>query len=267
MYWQRRKIGKEIELCYQSLFNSLPMSPNNRTIAILGMHRSGTSALMGSLEQAGVYIGETNQHANDNIRGNRESLEILTLHNDLLERRGGSWDKPIRNMQWDPIHRALQTTIIKTFEDQPIWGFKDPRTLLTTNMWLKAIPTLELVGIFRHPFLVANSLMTRNNMSADQALDLWYCYNINLQWIARNGNQFPILEFSTDPADFKTQLQQLILMLDLDSRQTDFFDATLRKQTIPDLHQQPMAQRCLTLYESLKSLGRNSLPAIQSKIA
>ena len=49
------------------------MIPNNRTIAILGMHRSGTSALTGSLEQAGLYIGDTNHHADDNIRGNRDN--------------------------------------------------------------------------------------------------------------------------------------------------------------------------------------------------
>ena len=76
-------------------------------------------------------------------------IEIMTLHNDLLERHNGAWDKPVRNMQWDPVHRALQTAIIRAFKDIPLWGFKDPRTLLTTDMWLKAIPELELVGIYR----------------------------------------------------------------------------------------------------------------------
>jgi len=229
---------------------------NNRTIAILGMHRSGTSALTGSLEQAGLYIGETNHHADDNLRGNRESVEIMTLHNDLLERHNGAWDKPVRNMQWDPIHRALQAAIISTFKDKPLWGFKDPRTLLTTDMWLKAIPTLELVGIFRHPFLVADSLMRRNNKTADEALDLWFTYNMNLQWLAHNKPLFPIVEFTTDPADFNKQLTDLITVLELDNKSVDFFDANLRRQNIPDLTPHiantQIANRCFKLYESLK---------------
>jgi len=239
------------------------MIPNNRTIAILGMHRSGTSALTGSLEQAGLYIGETNHHADDNIRGNRESVEIMTLHNDLLERHNGAWDKPVRNMQWDPVHRALQTAIIRAFKDIPLWGFKDPRTLLTTDMWLKAIPNLELVGIYRHPFLVADSLMRRNHKTADEALDLWFTYNMNLHWLASNKPSFPIIEFSTDPADFNKQLRDLIIALKLDNTSVDFFDANLRTQRIPDLTPDivntQIANRCIKLYESLKELAESSI--------
>jgi len=234
------------------------MTSANRTIAVLGMHRSGTSALMGSLEQAGLHIGTTNQRADDNIRGNRESVEIMTLHNDLLERNGGAWDKPIRNMQWDPIHRALQTTIINTFRDQPLWGFKDPRTLLATDMWIKTIPHLELVGIYRHPFLVAQSLMTRNNKTEEQALDLWFAYIINLQWLAQNKPVFPIVEFSTDPEDFKNQLAWLISVLELDDAPGDFFDARLRTQTIPTFADTIISRRCLKLYESLTQLRKRS---------
>lgn len=229
------------------------MTQTNRIIAILGMHRSGTSALMGSLEQAGLHIGDTNEHAQDNLRGNRESLEIMALHDDLLARHGGSWDKPVRNMRWDPVHRALQTSIIKQFKNEPVWGFKDPRTLLVTDMWLKAIPTLELVGIYRHPFLVADSLMRRNAMEAEQALDLWYRYNINLQWLIKNKAPFPVLEFSSDSEDFMSQLHKLIDQLKLNSTSVDFFDKNLRRQSIPDLPHTSMTQRCLALYDALSS--------------
>ena len=251
--------GKEIELPTNHSVMIYLMNSMNRTITVLGMHRSGTSALMGSLEQAGLYIGHTNQYAEDNIKGNRESIEILALHNDLLDRNGGSWDKPVRNLKWDPVHRALQTTIIKTFEDQPLWGFKDPRTLLTTDMWLKAIPGLELIGIFRHPFLVAQSLITRNNMPAEQALELWYFYNTNLHWLAKNKTQFPVLEFSVEAAEFNDQLQNLITVLKLDNNSVDFFDTSLRRRAIPDFSAEPVARRCLNLYETLKEIGINSM--------
>jgi len=76
----------------------------NRTVIVLGMHRSGTSALAGSLEAAGLCLGEINEYSEDNKKGNRESKSIMTLHNDLLERNGGSWDNPVPNLKWDSIH-------------------------------------------------------------------------------------------------------------------------------------------------------------------
>ena len=227
----------------------------NRTVAILGMHRSGTSALAGSLEQAGLYLGATCHKSSDNFRGNRESTAIMILHNDLLARSGGSWDKPVRKLTWEPVHRALLSTIIETYSDQPLWGFKDPRTLFTTNMWRKQLPALEMVGIFRHPYLVADSLIRRDGMSEEQALELWFIYNKNLQWLALNQGPLPIVEFSTDAEGFNFQLNQLIRILKLESRQVDFFDEKLRKQTIPELKQSKIANRCLNLYSALQALS------------
>ena len=228
------------------------MSEIARTIAILGMHRSGTSALTGSLEQAGVYIGETSNPATDNAKGYRESLAILALHEDLLQRNGGSWDRPVRNMQWQPVHRALQTSIIQNFDGHKIWGFKDPRTLLTTKIWLKSIPTLEFVGIFRHPFLVADSLIRRNHKTADEALDLWFIYNTSLLWLLNNHKPFPVLEF-TDSADQLTlQLNTLIDAMGLNRTTNDFFSDDLRNKELPEIPHSQISNRCLKLYESLQ---------------
>ncbi len=63
-------------------------------IAILGMHRSGTSCLAGSLQQAGLYLGEVVEQAPHKKRGNRESLVIRSLNDRLLEENGGAWDSP-----------------------------------------------------------------------------------------------------------------------------------------------------------------------------
>ncbi len=229
------------------------MTTTNRTIAILGMHRSGTSALTGSLEQAGLYIGETNHESGDNLKGNRESRSIMTLHDDLLARNGGAWDQPpVRRPRWNPVHRVLLKSIIQNFESQPIWGFKDPRTLLTSAMWFKFIPHLEIVGIFRHPFLVADSLMRRNDMSAAAALDLWCKYNSKLAWLAANKEPFPMVEFSIRPQDFNDQLQSLVQALQLPNTSLNFFDESLRQQTIPDMPKGTNTKRCLALFASLQ---------------
>lgn len=52
-----------------------PLSPYASTVLILGMHRSGTSCLAGSLQEAGLYLGEVNTAAPHNAKGNRESRD------------------------------------------------------------------------------------------------------------------------------------------------------------------------------------------------
>jgi len=46
-------------------------------LIILGMHRSGTSALAGSLEGAGLNLGPVSTHEVDNAKGNREDTRII----------------------------------------------------------------------------------------------------------------------------------------------------------------------------------------------
>jgi hypothetical protein len=58
---------------------------------VLGMHRSGTSVLMGTLRDAGVHIGQV---LGDSIDGNRKGLQeapaVLYMHENLLEASGFS---------------------------------------------------------------------------------------------------------------------------------------------------------------------------------
>jgi len=40
-----------------------PATSSSQAVLILGMHRSGTSCLAGSLQEAGLYLGEVNTAA------------------------------------------------------------------------------------------------------------------------------------------------------------------------------------------------------------
>ena len=92
------------------------MTRSHSTIIVLGMHRSGTSALTGTLEKAGLQLGSVIEEAPDNLKGSRESRSIMLLHEDILERNGGSWDNPTPNPHWSPVHRAFRDTIIETYK-------------------------------------------------------------------------------------------------------------------------------------------------------
>ena len=63
---------------------------SSQVIGVLGMHRSGTSCLTGTLEEAGVFLGEVVVQAKFNARGNRENRRIMDLHNAVLAAKGSS---------------------------------------------------------------------------------------------------------------------------------------------------------------------------------
>ena len=134
-----------------------------RVICVLGMHRSGTSCLAGSLEQQGLFLGEVNTSAPWNRRGNRERFDVMNLQRDILEASGGSWYEPPPVAEWSMEHYERARAILAQHAGAPVWGFKDPRTLLTLEGWERLVPDLDAVGIFRHPLRVARSLQSRKS--------------------------------------------------------------------------------------------------------
>ena len=72
----------------------------SRVLAVLGMHRSGTSWLAGSLEEMGVALGEVSTADPHNRKGNRESPELMALHDGVLRGNDGSWKRPPRRRVW-----------------------------------------------------------------------------------------------------------------------------------------------------------------------
>lgn len=238
------------------------LAPNKdkRVIVVLGMHRSGTSAMTGCLEAAGVFLGDTNHYTFDNVKGNRESKRIMTMHNDMLSRVGASWLDPKTVEKWLPVHTVLRDLIIDTYDKAPVWGFKDPRTLFMLAGWLEALPTAEMVGIFRHPFFVAESLHKRNKFAHDAGLSLWMQYNRKLMEHYLKGNGFPVLEFSANDAEFNKQLSLLLAELKLSDDGASFFDSSLRQNELPKIEDSAIAQEALALYGELQAIRIDQPP-------
>ena len=63
-------------------------------LCVLGMHRSGTSCLTGSLQEAGLYLGDCHTWNPHNLKGNRENQEIVDINDRVLADNGGAWDAP-----------------------------------------------------------------------------------------------------------------------------------------------------------------------------
>jgi hypothetical protein len=222
----------------------------NRAVLVLGMHRSGTSALTGTLEQAGLAVGPVGTSDSFNRKGNREHPDVLQLHRKLFAANGARWDRPPRQIDWRQKHRVARDHIIRGFADRPVWGFKDPRTVFTISGWREALQQISLVGIFRHPAAVARSLERRNGLAREHAYSLWLAYNTRLLALHRAA-AFPIISFDLAPDAFARSAQTIIARLGLRaSTAVNFFEERLRSE--PPCDTVPLA--VLRLYFELSAL-------------
>ena len=156
-------------------------------ICILGMHRSGTSALTRVLNLIGVELGTdealTTEPVADNPKGYWEHHELTAISDAILKRHGGSWDEPpLLPPGWetaaaiDDLRKRAQQLIQNQFGAVQLWGWKDPRTCLTLPFWQLLLPDMRYVICLRNPLDVARSLEHRDHLSAAKSSDLWLTY-------------------------------------------------------------------------------------------
>lgn len=202
-----------------------------RVIAVLGMHRSGTSWLAGSLQEMGVELGEVSTADPHNRKGNRESKELMVLHDTVLGDNDGSWKKPPKRREWSEERRAAMADYITRMDaEHALWGFKDPRALLLWDEWLRQIPHVERVGIYRHPLAVHRSLESRNpRFDKGRSVKLWAAYNEALVAELERA-PFPLLRFDVAPRDLDAQLRAAAAALGLPAQDAAFFDDSLVHQ-------------------------------------
>lgn len=211
-------------------------------VIVLGMHRSGTSLLIGSLEAAGLNLGEVNNAATHNRRGNKENESIRSLNDELLKRCGAAWDRPpTSQIEWNAAEEGRGRSLVRPYlQAERPWGFKDPRTIWMVEGWLRLIPGARMVGVFRHPSLVVRSLIARARfarraLGPDKALKLWCEYNAELVRLQRIHG-FPVIHFGSTAAarrDFDVALASFARSIGLADSPHRFFDARLVNQNVP----------------------------------
>lgn len=223
-----------------------------RVVAVLGMHRSGTSAFVGSLQQRGLYLGAHSTENRHNPRGNRENPRVMRLNEAVLRDSGGSWREPPAAVQWSAERLDEARAILAEYAGRPLWGFKDPRTLLTFAGWQRLLPDVELVGIFRHPASVARSLASRPNLPVDDPLGLWQTYNQRLLALHRE-RPFPVVSFDDDADVLERNFARVAETLGLEPGAGEsFFTEKLRGG---DAEPDELPADVAALYEELRAIA------------
>lgn len=253
----------ELAKTFKSLYTRLKKKPIEtagvqRVTMIVGMHRSGTSFLTGSLQQAGLELGKHSAWNPHNLKGNRENGDIVALNDTVLAAHGYSWDSPpVGTLAWHPEHLDAARSIIDSYSGVPHWGFKDPRTILVLDGWRQLLPDIQFVGIFRHPEAVARSLDARGGMPREQAWLLWENYNHRLLSLHRQ-KPFPVLSFDEPPDLLLPKLDRVINQLGLKSSiaaggDNAFFSAELKHHSPKEVDIPPHLS---SLLDQLKAIAQ-----------
>lgn len=156
-----------------------------RVIAVLGMHRSGTSAIARGLQALGVALGDNLMPpiSGENDKGFFEDMDIHRLNERLMAKVGTAWDKlaPFERTTIDgpalSAERREAASLLFGKVAGGVFAFKNPRTALLLPFWQCVFDDLELddryVIAIRNPIECAVSLQNRNGIHLAKGVALW----------------------------------------------------------------------------------------------
>ncbi len=154
-------------------------------VVVVGMHRSGTSALARTLSLRGAALPRRIlRPAPDNEAGFWEPREIVAIHDELLASAGSSWhDVGEFPRSWFASNSAgrfkerLVDALHEDFGRTSLFVVKDPRICRLVPLWLSVLDEFGASPLFvipiRHPLEVAASLEQRNGFAIAKSLLLW----------------------------------------------------------------------------------------------
>lgn len=250
---QLRLSGYAIRRAAWSLRYQPPRSdapPHEPLVVVFGMHRSGTSAAVGILEDLGFTVPGTvaPEGLGDNMRGTRESIELTSLANRVLELNASSWSKPPKTaVRYLRTHMADRDRIIRLCAGRRC-VLKDPRMLLMLELWDGV--SINPMAVVRNPIDVAESLLRRGEPSTRrQCVALWKTYNRALLGFAQN-HDCPIAFF--DDPNFAAQVMRCTRHHGYtDGAATHFFEDRLVRSRAKNWRHLVGDSEAIALYDAL----------------
>lgn len=163
----------------------LTAPPVRTALIVLGMHRSGTSALAGVLGHLGAVLPyDLMAPSNMNAKGFFESNRITGLNDRLLAQAGFTWWDPRRfPAAWFDTPEAVSlldeavAALRADYGEAPLFILKDPRICRLLPFWRAALDRVgakvKVVHTHRGPWDVAASLARSADYETDFGLVLW----------------------------------------------------------------------------------------------
>jgi hypothetical protein len=178
--------------------SEFPALPRRKAILVLGMHRSGTSALGGVVNALGAAGPQNLMPANHaNPKGYWESVPLNLANDELLASADSSWhDWRQLNAQWmhshavERHHHKIKAIIASEFGDEPLIFVKDPRICRFVAFMSSILSELHVDTVaflpVRNPLEVAYSLKRRDDLSLPKSFLLWLRHVLEAEYHSRH---------------------------------------------------------------------------------
>ena len=220
-------------------------------IFVLGVGRSGTSALTRVLSLCGVYLPSPLTEAGvGNEKGHFEPSVALEFNDRFLRRIGLTWyDPTVRLQSGLSIPQEAAADLRGEIDDflaahagmSPL-VIKEPRITALTPYWFAAAAaagwTIKIVVAVRHPGEVQASLSRRDGISGDLADALWLKYNLLAEKASRPYPRV-FVDYNDLLADWEAEVRRIANCINVrlghDQRATvaAFLDSSLRHHDVP----------------------------------
>lgn len=221
-----------------------------KCIIILGMHRSGTSALAGTLYQMGVHFGWAMLPPDSaNIKGYYENERVMHINDALLRQFGHRWDSPflLPDEWWklpdlEAIRERIACFATEELFLKPIVGIKDPRLCLLLPIWEEILKQLGIepyyILMLRSPAEIASSLKKRNKLKSNHAAILWMNHILHAEKFTRNKARV-VITFEQLVQNTEQCLQDIFRVFQLKVPSelkvgVDFVDPVYKTQNLKD---------------------------------
>ena len=252
-----------------------------KVIVILGMHRSGTSALCELISHLGAQLAAELLPTVDevNSHGFFEDAEVVRINELILSNLGRTWfDLRLLPQDWlstidQSIYDSARAHIEKFYASYPITLLKDPRLCLLMPFWLEMFDQsgveTKCVYCYRHPGQVAASLNARDSIPIDSALLLWLNYTFASLTGAANREEIFTINYTdllTDPVKEADRIADFVGLDSADSTDELLSSVDRRQQKNKDNRLILKSLASLEKYvESVSSyllLGTGELPVL-----
>lgn len=192
-------------------------------ILILGMHRSGTSAITRVINLLGAELPKTLLGANDgNPRGHWESQAMIDSHDRMLKGLGSDWrdwrvlQPSIGTRKRKTLIDAMSDMIESEYKSSETIVIKEPRICRFTSLYLEALKNLgvkvHVILPSRNPIEVMQSLQKRDGMNMQDGFFLWLTHMLEAEHDSRDQSRSFIdyAQFLKDPIGETEQLIKAI---------------------------------------------------------
>lgn len=157
----------------------------SKALLVLGMHRSGTSAITRVLNLLGTELPGNllPPTPGNNETGFWEPAEVVSIHDELLSTFDSSWhdigplELPVHEPRYRVFAERLSAVLRRDLRANTTFIIKDPRLCRLVPLWLDVLERLGVQPHFiiwlRNPLEVVASLRRRNDFPVFKSLLLW----------------------------------------------------------------------------------------------